>query len=183
MVPLGLGMAITVRVGNAVGRGDAPGVRRAVAAGLALVLAVQAVSCATLLTLPVTIARLYTNDPAVIAAAAGLLSLAGVFQFSDGLQVASAAALRGLKDTRVPMLITAFSYWCAGMPVGAIAAFGFGLAAHGLWLGFIAGLTSAAALLLWRLERRAAPWVPRAAGPWQVKGRALVGSGAKPHRH
>jgi len=154
MVPLGLGMAITVRVGNAVGRDDRAGVRSAVIAGLALVLATQAVSCSLLLTLPRAIAGLYTSDPAVLGSAAGLLLLAAIFQFSDGIQVAAAGALRGLKDTRVPMLITALSYWGVGMPAGLYFAFGAGLRTPGLWIGLIAGLTVAALLLGTRLHRR-----------------------------
>jgi MATE family multidrug resistance protein len=154
MVPLGLGMAITVRVGNAVGRADPAGVRRAVTAGLALVLVTQAVSCGLLLGLPRAIAGLYTTDPAVLGAAAGLLLLAAIFQFSDGIQVAAAGALRGLKDTRVPMLITAISYWGVGMPAGLYFAFGAGLRTPGLWIGLIAGLTVAAGLLSARLHRR-----------------------------
>jgi MATE family multidrug resistance protein len=154
MVPLGLGMAITVRVGNAVGRGDPPGVRRAVMAGLALVLATQAVSCSLLLALPRAIAGLYTNDPPVLGAAAGLLLMAAIFQFSDGIQVAANGALRGLKDTRVPMLITAISYWGVGMPAGLYFGFVAGLRTPGLWIGLIAGLTVAALLLSARLHRR-----------------------------
>ncbi len=154
MVPLGLGMAITVRVGNAVGRADPTGVRRAVTAGLVLVLVTQTISCSLLLSLPRAIAGLYTTDPAVLGAAAGLLLLAAIFQFSDGIQVAAAGALRGLKDTRVPMLITAVSYWGVGMPAGLYFAFGAGLRTPGLWIGLIAGLTVAAALLGTRLHRR-----------------------------
>lgn len=154
MMPLGLGMAITVRIGNAVGRGEPASVRRAAIAGLAVVLAIQAVSCGVLLSLPQAIAGLYTDDPAVLRMAAALLLPAALFQFSDGLQVAAAGALRGLKDTRVPMLITAVSYWGVGMPAGLYFAFVAGLAAPGLWLGLIAGLTCAAILLTARLHRR-----------------------------
>ena len=156
MLPLGLGMAITVRVGNAVGRGDSHGVRRAVRTGFALVLATQAVTCTLLLALPYSIAGLYTSDPRVLGTAAGLLLLAAVFQFSDGIQVAANGALRGLKDTRVPMLITAISYWGAGMPIGLYFAFDAGLATQGMWIGLIAGLTCAAVLLGVRLHRRTA---------------------------
>ncbi|CAH2599260.1 putative multidrug resistance protein NorM [Rhodovastum atsumiense] len=154
MVPLGLSMAMTVRVGNAVGRGDPVGVRLAAMAGLALVLVTQALSCTMLAVLSQVIAGLYTADADVIAASAGLLLLAAVFQFSDGIQVAAAGALRGLKDTRVPMLITAFSYWGVGMPLGLVLAFPGGLAAPGVWMGLIAGLTCAAVLLGRRLHLR-----------------------------
>lgn len=156
MIPLGLAMAITVRVGNAVGRGDAKGVRYAGFCGIGLTLLTQLVSAGVMLGLPHMIASLYTRDATVIALAARLLVLAGVFQFSDGIQVASNGALRGLKDTRMPMAITLFAYWLVGMPVGWWLAFHQGLGARGMWMGLIAGLTVAAVLLFarfWRSSR------------------------------
>lgn len=156
MVPLGIAMATTVRVGHAVGRGDPEGVRDAGLVGLGLTLVAQGVSALLMLTVPERIAALYTGDAAVIALAAELLVLAGFFQFSDGLQVAASGALRGLKDTRVPMLITTFAYWGVGMPVGWWLAFRAGLGARGMWMGLIAGLSMAAILLttrFWRLVR------------------------------
>jgi MATE family multidrug resistance protein len=159
MVPLGIAMATTVRVGHAIGRGDAEGVRGAGLAGLALTLATQGISAILMLTVPQRIAALYTADTAVIGLAAELLVLAGLFQFSDGLQVSASGALRGLKDTRVPMLITTFAYWGVGMPVGWWLAFKAGLGARGMWMGLIAGLSMAAVLLttrFWRLARASA---------------------------
>jgi MATE family multidrug resistance protein len=159
MVPLGLSMAITVRVGNAVGRKDPAGVRLAGLAGIGLAGLTQALACVLLLALPAVIAGWYTNDPALQAGAAGLLFLAALFQMSDGVQVASAGALRGLKDTRVPMLITAIAYWGIGMPTGWLLAFPAGMGVSGMWFGLIAGLSFAAMLLLGRfvrLSRRAA---------------------------
>ena len=110
MVPLGLAMATTVRVGHAVGRGDAQNVRDAGLVGIALTLATQTWASGGMLLLPRQIAALYSTDPNVIALAAQLLVLAGLFQFSDGIQVAANGALRGLKDTRIPMFITMFEY-------------------------------------------------------------------------
>jgi multidrug resistance protein, MATE family len=166
MIPLGLAMAITVRVGNAVGRGDAQGVRYAGFCGIALNLVTQLVSAAVMFTLPHAIAGLYTDQANVVELAAKLLLLAGLFQFSDGIQVASNGALRGLKDTRVPMAITLFAYWGVGMPVGWWLAFGRGLGARGMWMGLIAGLSAAAVLLFvrfWRSARRERwPAVPQA---------------------
>ncbi len=152
MVPLGLAMAITVRVGLAAGRGDAAGVRRAGLVGIGLTLLTQAVSCATMASLPHAIVSLYTHDAAVTAGAVTLLGFAALFQFSDGIQVAANGALRGLKDAQVPMLITAFSYWGAGMPVGWLLARQAGLRAPGMWIGLIVGLSCAAALLLLRFH-------------------------------
>jgi len=153
MIPLGLAMAITVRVGHAVGRGDARGVRYAGFCGIGLTLATQALSAALMLSMPQVIASLYTHDDGVIATATELIVLAGLFQFSDGIQVASNGALRGLKDTRVSMVITLFAYWCVGMPVGWWLAFRQGLGARGMWMGLIAGLSVAAVLLFTRFSR------------------------------
>ena len=156
MIPLGLAMAITVRVGNAVGRGDAAGVRYAGFCGIALTLSTQMVSAGLMLSLPHLIASLYTQDAAVIALATQLIVLAGVFQFSDGIQVASNGALRGLKDTRAPMAMTLFAYWVIGMPVGWWLAFRHGLGARGMWMGLVAGLSVAAVLLFTRFWRSSA---------------------------
>lgn len=160
MVPLGLAMAITVRVGQAVGREDVSGVRHAGFVGIGLVLATQAVSATVLALVAVQIASVYTRDAAVVAIAAHLLLFAAVFQFSDGIQAASNGALRGLKDTRIPALICAFAYWGVGMTTGWWLAFPGGMGAPGLWLGLIAGLSVAAVLLLWRFVAlaRGASW-------------------------
>jgi len=91
----------------------------------------------------------------VIALASQLIVLAGLFQFSDGIQVAANGALRGLKDTRAPMAITLFAYWGVGMPVGWWLAFHHGLGARGMWMGLIAGLSVAALMLFVRFWRSA----------------------------
>ena len=161
MVPLGLATAVTVRVGNAVGRGDLAGIRRAGLAGIALALMAQGVSCAAMLCLPHAIAGLYSTDPGVVGGAAALLFYAAIFQLSDGLQVSAAGALRGLKDTSVPMLITAFSYWGVGMPVGWYLAMRAGYAVPGMWMGLIAGLSFAALLLFTRFLRLSKTMPPR----------------------
>ena len=155
MIPLGLAMAITVRVGNAVGRGDERGVRYAGFCGIGLTLITQLFSAGLMLGLPHFIATLYTHEPKVIALAAQLIMLAGLFQFSDGIQVAANGALRGLKDTRVPMAITLFAYWMIGMPVGWWLAFHHGMGARGTWIGLIAGLSVAAVMLFTRFWRSA----------------------------
>ena len=153
MIPLGIAMATTVRVGNAVGRDDALGVRLAGDAGIGLTFATQAVSATFMLALPTAIASLYSNDAAVITLAAELLVLAALFQFPDGIQAAANGALRGLKDTRVPMVITTFAYWGVGMPVGWWLAFPRAMGAQGMWIGLIAGLGVAAVLLALRFRR------------------------------
>lgn len=159
MIPFGIAEATTVRVGHAVGRGDAHGVRQAARAGLTLALSMAALTGLLLLFGHDAIVARYTQDAAVATLAALLLLHAAVFQFPDSIQVLFAGALRGLKDTRVPMLLAALAYWGVGMPVGALLGLGLGWGPRGMWLGLIAGLTCAAVLLGWRFVRasRAGP--------------------------
>ena len=152
MIPMGVAEATTVRVGHAVGAGDPAGVRRASWAGYAIVLVTQMLSIAVLLLGHNAVVRLYTDDLAVVALASTLLLYAAAFQFPDGVQVLSAGALRGLKDTRVPMFIAMFAYWGVGMPLGAGLGLGLGWGPQGMWVGLIMGLTVAAVLLGWRLR-------------------------------
>ena len=152
MVPLGLAEATTVRVGHALGRGSREDMRRAAFAGYALALCTQACSALVLLFGRHVLVALYTHDVAAAALAASLLLYAAAFQFPDGIQVLSAGALRGLKDTRVPMFLAAFAYWGIGMPLGAGLGLGLGgftqaWGPRGMWIGLIAGLTVAAILL------------------------------------
>lgn len=153
MVPLGLSMAISVRVGRAMGLGDPHAVRFSAGVGVAMALGCQVVSAAVMALAPRAVAGLYTDDPRVIALAVELLLLAAVFQLSDGVQVSAAGALRGIRDTRVPMAIVVVAYWLVGFPLGYLLAFAAGLGARGLWIGLIAGLTVAAALLAARFHR------------------------------
>lgn len=152
MIPMGVAEATTVRVGHAVGRGDAFGMRRAAWAGYAIVLGTQTLSASTLLLGHDAIVGVYTDDLAVAALASTLLLFAATFQFPDGIQVLSAGALRGLKDTRVPMFLAMFSYWGLGMPLGAGLGLGLGWGPQGMWVGLIIGLTAAAILMGWRFR-------------------------------
>lgn len=161
MVPFAVAEATTVRVGHAVGSGRGrAGVRRAAAAGLVLVSVTQALSALVLLVGHDAIVSLYTNDAAVALLASSLLLYAAAFQFPDGVQVLSAGALRGLKDTRVPMLLALFAYWGVGMPLGAGLGLWLGWGPRGMWLGLIAGLLVAAVLMaarfMWTARRLAA---------------------------
>ncbi|MNS59779.1 Multidrug resistance protein NorM [compost metagenome] len=153
MIPMGVAEATTVRVGHAVGRGDGFGVRRAAWAGYAIIMGTQTLSAAALLFGHDAIVGVYTNDLAVAGLASTLLLYAATFQFPDGIQVLSAGALRGLKDTRVPMFIAMFAYWGLGMPLGAGLGLGLGMGPQGMWIGLIVGLTAAAILMGWRLNR------------------------------
>ncbi len=156
MAALALSEATTVRVGHAAGGNDAEGVRHAIRAGYVLVILTQCLTAATMVLGNHWIAAIYTRDAAVLALAAHLLLFAAAFQVSDGVQVMSAAALRGLKDTRVPMLLAALAYWGVGMPLAAGLGLGLGWGAPGMWLGLLGGLTMAATLLALRLRRATA---------------------------
>jgi MATE family multidrug resistance protein len=153
MLPLGLSMAITVRVALARGRQDLIGMRRAGYVGLGVTLITQLLLATVMLTMPFALAGLYTHDKAIIAGAALLLQLAGLFQLSDGIQVVANGALRGLKDTRVPMLVTFFAYWMVGMPIGTYLSIGRAWGPAGMWVGLLAGLSMSALLLSYRFVR------------------------------
>lgn len=162
MIPFGLAEATTVRVGHALGRGSREGLRRAAFAGYALLVVTQLVSAAAMVLGNHAIVGLYTQDVAVASLAATLLLYAAAFQAPDGIQVMSAGALRGIKDTRVPMLLAALAYWGIGMPVGAGLGLWLGMGPQGMWIGLIAGLTVAAVLMATRFLRssRRIPVVP-----------------------
>lgn len=153
MIPLGLAGAMTVRVGNALGRGMSLEAMRASRAGMLMTLATQSVTASLMLLAPAWIISWYTNDQTIAALAVSLLGLAAIFQFPDGLQAAAAGALRGYKDTRWPMIYTVIAYWLFGMPVGWWLTFRGDWGAAGMWAGMIAGLGVAAVLLGFRLWR------------------------------
>ena len=154
MLPVGVAQATSVVVGQAVGRGEPEAARRAVGAGLVTVTGVMAITAVMFLTIPGPLARVFSNDPVVVAAAAALLPIAGVFQIFDGLQVASAGALRGVGDTRVPMLLNLLGFWFIGLPVSVLVGFTFGLGPQGVWWGLATGIGVVAVLLLFRIRRR-----------------------------
>lgn len=159
MIPYSLGMAVTVRVGQALGRGQPREARFAAGVGMGTALAYACLSASVILLLREPIASIYTPDAEVIAIAAALIVYSALFQFSDAIQVTAAGALRGYQDTRVTMLLTLFAYWGIGLPVGYVLGLTDWLGApsgpHGLWQGLIAGLTGAAAMLLVRLSSSA----------------------------
>lgn len=160
MVPLGVSIATGVLVGQAAGRGDRDAVRRMGVLGIALGTAFMVLTALIFWFAPRLVMSLYLNlnDPinaGLIGYAASFLLIAGMFQVVDGLQVTAQGALRGLKDTRVPMLLTLVAYWLVGFPVGLLLAFTFGLGARGLWFGMVAGLAAAAVLLSLRFAHSA----------------------------
>lgn len=154
MVPMGVGGAAAVLVGQAVGRGDERGARRAARAALITGAGFMAVTCALFLAIPGVLARFYTADAAVIAVAVSLLPVAGVFQVFDGLQVVAIGVLRGVGDTHGPLLANVVGFWLLGLPTSALLGFTFGAGPAGLWWGFVVGLGVVALLLLVRVRTR-----------------------------
>jgi len=154
MVPLGVAQATSVLVGQAVGRGDAEAARRATGAGVLIGVGFMTATAVTFLAVPDLLSRAFSDDPPVIAAAAVLLPIAGVFQVFDGLQVVAAGALRGVGDTRVPMLLNLVGFWLLGLPVSLWLGFGLGWGPRGVWWGLAIGIGAVAVLLTLRLKRR-----------------------------
>ncbi|MCA1798348.1 MAG: MATE family efflux transporter [Xanthomonadaceae bacterium] len=150
MIPMGLSFAISVRIGRAIGRGDLPNARMSGMVGIQLCAAIMAVSAVLMLLFRQHIAGLYTNDPGVIAVATGLLLMAALFQLSDGIQAGALGVLRGFKDTRASMVLTMIAYWGVGIPLAWWLGIRLNLGPAAVWVGLIAGLSVAAALLLWR---------------------------------
>ncbi|MFC3282465.1 MATE family efflux transporter [Litchfieldella rifensis] len=159
MLPLSLGMALTVRVGNTLGSGQVQDARFVAWNGMAVCLLVALLNNVILWLASEPVIALYTHNNEVQRLALSLIGLAMIYQVSDSLQVNMAGALRGYKDTRIIMLITLVSYWLVGLggghwlgTVGFPALFG-PLGVHGYWIGLVAGLTLAALLLGVRLHR------------------------------
>jgi MATE family multidrug resistance protein len=111
-------------------------------------------SAAVFLTLPRGLAHLYTDDRAVIALSAVLIPIAGIFQVFDGLQVVAAGVLRGVGDTRAPLVVNLLGFWLIGMPVSLYLGFRAGAGPVGLWWGLVAGLAAVAVFLLVRVRVR-----------------------------
>ena len=163
MVPTAIGMATTVRVGHAAGAGDFAKVALRGRAGILLGVGFAAMSASLMALAPHAIVHVYTQAEHLAGPAAHFLAFAAVFQVFDCVQATSNGALRGLKDTRVPMTITLFAYWIIGMPLAAGLAFWTEVGPAGIWIGFIAGLAAAAAGLAVRFHIRTTS-TPRAAG-------------------
>jgi len=162
MVPLGLAYAVTVRVGQAVGRSDADGSRRAGLVGIGLGASFMTLSAIIFWTFPERIVGLFVNlqDPAnleVVRQGVILLGVAAVFQIFDGIQATAAGALRGLKDTRTPMLVGIVAYWLVGLSGAWVLGFHLGWGGVGLWWGLVLGLTTAAVLLTARFWQQSRP--------------------------
>ena len=159
MFPLGLSGAATVRVGNAYGRGDWVGLGRAGSVAIVLAVVITLSLAAVFWIFPEALIGLYldrSNPDAieVLRHAVPLLVVAAAFQTVDGLQAVGAGLLRGLKDTKVPMVYAVVSYWAIGMSAAYLLAFYWDLGAVGVWWGLAIGLLLAAVLMNWRFQRR-----------------------------
>lgn len=152
MVPLGVGSAAAVRVGQALGRRDAHGASRAGWTALTLGASFMACTALALCLAPKYIARIYTPDPAVIRAASVLLFIGAFFQLFDGLQAVATGALRGAGDTRTPLICHLVYYWAVGLPLGAYLCFRANWGVAGLWTGLCVALILIGITLLdaWR---------------------------------
>lgn len=159
MVPMGLSQAATVRVGLAQGRRDAAAIGRAGWAAFMIGVSFMAMMALVMLAIPHQLVGLFLDraDPAnapVFPLAISFLFIAALFQIVDGAQAVAAGMLRGLHDTKVPMLFAAFGYWVVGIFVGVGLAFGLGWQGVGLWVGLAIGLAIVAVLMLSRWMRR-----------------------------
>jgi len=154
MVPLGVGVAGSVLVGRAVGEGAMHHARRAARSALVVGVGFMVFTALLFTLVPGVLARVYTTDPAVLALAVTLLPLAGVFQVFDGLQVVSSGILRGMADTRFPMVMGLVGFWLVGLPISLYLGFRTELGPRGLWWGLVVGLVVVGLLLLARARNR-----------------------------
>jgi MATE family multidrug resistance protein len=159
MVPLGLSQAATVRVGLACGRGDGAGVARAGWTAFTIGVSFMSLMAMVMLAFPYRLVTLFLDpaDPAnagVIPLAISYLFLAALFQIFDGAQSVGAGMLRGLHDTRLPMIYAAFGYWVIGLSTAVGLAFGLDWQGVGIWTGLAVGLAAVSVMLLTRWLRR-----------------------------
>ncbi|WP_374425617.1 MATE family efflux transporter [Paracoccus sp. (in: a-proteobacteria)] len=172
MLHLGMSNAATIRAGQAKGLGDATLMRDGAITVTAVSFVIAVIAVAVFVLFPRQLVGLYLDSsdpetPVLIGIATGLMFYAALFQLTDAMQVIGLGLLRGVQDTRVPMIIAAISYWLVGMPIAYGLAFVAGLGPAGLWLGLVAGLTVAAILLMRRF------WRGLARGDWTRDGHAV----------
>ncbi len=159
-IPFGIGQAVTIRVGYHFGAGDHAAIARAGKAALVMALGYMALPAALMILTPRLVLQLYVDpaaakNAAMVGYAVQFLAVAAAFQLFDGMQAVLAGALRGLQDTRVPMLLALTGYWLIGFGTSAFLGFATPLAGLGVWLGLAAGLVVVSLLLLQRWQGRA----------------------------
>ncbi|MGA2559562.1 MAG: MATE family efflux transporter, partial [Terracidiphilus sp.] len=160
MVPLGVGSAAAVSVGHAIGAGNGPKARRAGWLALALGTGFMLLAALVFVAVPRPLIALYTTDAQVMAVGPALLGLAAIFQIFDGIQTVCTGALRGLGETRSPMIANFVGYWILGLPIGLGLCFVAKWGIYGLWIGLTLALVVIATALLMRWKKDAS----RAAG-------------------
>lgn len=156
MIHVGLSQAVTVRAGRAMGRRDSLGLGRGAMAGMALSMAVVGVTMIVFLGAPELLIKgfIAPDEPqrdAILVIGASLLLVAAVFQLVDAGQIIALGVLRGVQDTRVPMVMAGFSYWIMGVPASYVLGISLGYGVVGVWLGLVIGLLFATILLWWRV--------------------------------
>lgn len=159
MVPMGIGQAGTVRVGHAYGAGDREGIRRAGTTAIVLAISFMALPALVMLVAPQLLVAPFLDSSkpgsaAVAELAMHFLLIAAIFQIADGAQVVGSSILRGLRDTRVPMIFAGIGYWGIGLPLSAALGFWTPLAGSGIWIGLATGLAVVAVMMLSRWWRR-----------------------------
>lgn len=156
MIPLSIAMSTTIKVGFSLGENNLAQAKNYTKYAVILGLIIASFTAIFTILFRTPVASIYSEDIAVIHLASNLMLLATIYQFSDTIQVISAGALRGYKDTKSILYITFISYWLVGLPVGIILGstelIVESLGAYGFWIGFIVGLSTAAVLLAWRLK-------------------------------
>jgi multidrug resistance protein, MATE family len=159
MIPLGVSSAGAVRVGHAVGRHDAAGIRRSGWTALLFGAGFMACAAVVFVTVPRVLIGAFTSDEAVLTVGTSLLLVAAVFQLFDGLQGVATGVLRGLGDTRSPMLWNLAGHWFIGLPLGYVLAFVLGFGVIGLWWGLSTGLIicGVALVVVWMRHIRRHP--------------------------
>lgn len=158
-IPFGIGQAVTIRVGYHFGAGDNAAIARAGKAALVMALGYMALPAALMILSPRLVLRLYVDPDAakntvMVGYAVQFLAVAAAFQLFDGMQAVLAGALRGLQDTRMPMVLALTGYWLIGFTTSAVLGFATPLAGLGVWLGLATGLVVVSLLLLRRWQAR-----------------------------
>jgi MATE family multidrug resistance protein len=148
MVPMGLGSATAVLVGQSMGREDFDEARRVGWKGLAIGIGYMTLASLAILVFADPLLGFFTIDPTVAGLGKQIILIAALFQISDGIQTVGTGALRGLANTRTPMIANLVGHWLIGLPVGLVLAFGFHWGLQGLWTGLSVGLTVVAVWLM-----------------------------------
>lgn len=153
MTVSGLGAAAAIRVGNQLGQKNYKTMKNAALTLISMGTALMIVFAAIFIVAKDALPLLYNDKPEVVSIAAGLLIIAALFQISDGVQVIALGALRGMKDVKIPTMVTFLAYWVIALPMGYILAFNYNYGADGIWFGLFIGLTVSGIWVFFRFLR------------------------------